>query len=432
MVKKRVKGFTLIELLAVIIILGVLMIIAIPAVTEYISNSRKETYLLTAKGFMDEVAIKTNQMQTFKFTNPDIAYYVPVSNIESNSCISLERGGQSPFGEWVKAYVVVIYDNVNQNYNYYFTALDTAGYGVDLISYADFNTDDIKASSDVIFPKSGDMISLDRQYVVALGNPSDCSSFEIADYSDVVTIDKNELVYEIIDNKVYINGYLGDDLKVRIPDYIDNAPVVGIGNYAFERNLFTKLILPNSIENIGNGAFRKSKLTSLILPANLKTIGDAAFNESNILALNIPSKVETIGNYAFEESSINSLVLNEGLITIGNSTFKRSIIDSLDLPSTLTSVGDFSFEYAPISNLTLNEGLVTIGLGAFAHTSVEKLIIPSTVTTIKDYAFGNSKLKSVVIKGKGTSYCLSKFDYLGSDSFDFADGYGEENIMCSE
>ena len=38
---KNKKGFTLIELLAVIIILGILMIIAIPAVTSYIQSSRQ-------------------------------------------------------------------------------------------------------------------------------------------------------------------------------------------------------------------------------------------------------------------------------------------------------------------------------------------------------------------------------------------------------
>ncbi len=43
------KGFTLIELLAVIIILGVIMLIAIPSVTRYINDSRKETYIDTAK-----------------------------------------------------------------------------------------------------------------------------------------------------------------------------------------------------------------------------------------------------------------------------------------------------------------------------------------------------------------------------------------------
>ena len=43
------KGFTLIELLAVIIILGILMIIAIPSVTTYINDSRKSAYVDTAK-----------------------------------------------------------------------------------------------------------------------------------------------------------------------------------------------------------------------------------------------------------------------------------------------------------------------------------------------------------------------------------------------
>ncbi|MBO5375413.1 MAG: prepilin-type N-terminal cleavage/methylation domain-containing protein, partial [Bacilli bacterium] len=42
---KNKKGFTLIELLAVIIILGVLMIIAIPSVTEYIQTARKKAYV---------------------------------------------------------------------------------------------------------------------------------------------------------------------------------------------------------------------------------------------------------------------------------------------------------------------------------------------------------------------------------------------------
>lgn len=35
---KKKNGFTLIELLAVIIILGILMIIAIPSITKYISS----------------------------------------------------------------------------------------------------------------------------------------------------------------------------------------------------------------------------------------------------------------------------------------------------------------------------------------------------------------------------------------------------------
>ena len=47
------KGFTLIELLAVIVILGIIMVIAVPAITKYIDNSRKEGFTKTASGVVD-------------------------------------------------------------------------------------------------------------------------------------------------------------------------------------------------------------------------------------------------------------------------------------------------------------------------------------------------------------------------------------------
>ena len=56
------NGFTLVELLAVIVILGIIMLIAVPNVVGVIDNNRKETYLSDAKKMvtMAEYATRTN------------------------------------------------------------------------------------------------------------------------------------------------------------------------------------------------------------------------------------------------------------------------------------------------------------------------------------------------------------------------------------
>ncbi|NLA33550.1 MAG: prepilin-type N-terminal cleavage/methylation domain-containing protein, partial [Tenericutes bacterium] len=53
MKNKNKKGFTLIELLAVIVILGIILVIAIPSISAAILNSRKNAYVATANEFVD-------------------------------------------------------------------------------------------------------------------------------------------------------------------------------------------------------------------------------------------------------------------------------------------------------------------------------------------------------------------------------------------
>ena len=129
---KKKNGFTLIELLAVIIILGILMIIAIPSVTKYINDSRKSAYINTAKQIANAAKNIVNSGK-FDMYDTDTTYFIP------NSCIKVENGekAKSPYGEFVndKTYVVVTYDG--QGYDYYWISLDETGTGIEVITSID-------------------------------------------------------------------------------------------------------------------------------------------------------------------------------------------------------------------------------------------------------------------------------------------------------
>ena len=134
---KKKKAFTLIELLAVIIILGILMIIAIPSVTMYISDSRKNTYVETAKNLIGSTRNMVNQGKLGMY-DMDATYYIPTS------CIKTENGADSPYGKFEKSFVVVTYNG--KGYDYYWISVDETGQGVRNITPVDkLNIDNIES-----------------------------------------------------------------------------------------------------------------------------------------------------------------------------------------------------------------------------------------------------------------------------------------------
>lgn len=149
------KGFTLIELLAVIIILGILMIIAIPSVTSYIQNSRKSAYADTAVQYADAVIKEVNGGKSFRLYSTTTLYMIPVGHQKDKSCVTLESGGQSPFSDdWRYAYVGVTYDG--KGYNYYFIGEDGAGQGVNFLDKKTL-TDD---GTDYIYSTYGETLAM--------------------------------------------------------------------------------------------------------------------------------------------------------------------------------------------------------------------------------------------------------------------------------
>ncbi len=123
---KKKEAFTLIELLAVVIILGVVMVIGVPAVTKYVTNSRKASYVATAKTITDgaKTIVNSGEIPVYDST---VTYYLP------REMIKTENTSVSPYGEFKDAYVVVTYEK--NGYDYYWTSSDTTNTGINLSYY---------------------------------------------------------------------------------------------------------------------------------------------------------------------------------------------------------------------------------------------------------------------------------------------------------
>jgi len=132
--KNNKKGFTLIEILAVIIIMGVLMLLVVPAVTKYIHKSKMDVYTGDLQSMITSVKneVISGDKEFYEDFDSDYEYLVvPLV------CIDLEKGSnkKSTFGEYLPQYSFVLVEGNDIGYSFKVQALDDKGYGTALSKY---------------------------------------------------------------------------------------------------------------------------------------------------------------------------------------------------------------------------------------------------------------------------------------------------------
>ena len=181
---------------------------------------------------------------------------------------------------------------------------------------------------------------------------------------------------------------------LNIPSDFEGLNIIAIGNSAFhgKRSVFTKAVIPDTIETIGNSAFYGTELKEIEIPSSVKSIGDMAFAVTDLESIVIPSTVESIGRGTF---------------------MTCTSLKSAYIPGNLTVVREMFSSCSALKEVTLEDGVSKIELDAFSSCkALEVLTVPASVSKIDAPFFGCSSLREVTFGGSKSEW---NFRYVESD-----------------
>ena len=437
--KKNKNGFTLVELLSAIILLGIVMIIAIPSITSYIGDSRKSAYIDTAKEYIKE-AKKKVFAKDFDFYDKDTTYYIQIENIP------LENGGDSPYGKWVDAYVAVVYVGQSE-WRFYWYSIDEAGFKVDLTEDKDLDESDVYNISQgkinnrqpvgtrnnvVILNPDGTETVTTQRIEVTTEEADRCYSYRLTESTKTAMITYYDvscgtelMIPSVIDDYEITEIYQYAFYNMGIKSVIIPSSVQKIGSRAFASNPLTKVTLPPGLVTIDSEAFMNCKLPKVNFPNTLKTIGARSFRNNKITVVDVPASVTSLGACAFCDNPIPNpsflYVIKNGLpdyttvrgyigdlsefidkkfiipaevdgvslTTISSSAFYNMSLTGWEvvIPDTVVDIQSSAFNASGIGKVNLPYGLKKIGDSAFYNNRLQEIIIPETVTSIGTLSF---------------------------------------------
>lgn len=339
------KGFTLIELLAVIVILAIILIIAMPIIANVIENSKKESFIITAK--------ELNKAAEFGYATSMI------DGATSNVLITFTNYAMS---------------KTDPNFKFEFNG---------------------KAPKEgIVFVSSDGLIGValtDGKYCV-IKNPGE------TEYT-TRTLAEGESCVPLPPSSTYAGMYIADPAKGYINDEgtvvlvdLDTSNPYQFGDYVIAYKV-SNPEYPNVYYLKYTGSNPETEF------GDMYDFADAYYGTPNPLAFDTGIKqvyleegITKVSSYAFYDNNINVLSLPNTLTRTDEGSFSYNQISQIVIPNNLAVIGPRTFWSNGMLSVTMSDGVIRIENEAFDSNNLTEVTIPHSVTTIEYDAFRNNKI----------------------------------------
>ena len=417
------KGFTLIELLAVILILGIIALIAIPTVNNILKESRQGAFNASMQNIIKAAeekclteSMKGNSLKQFIFTNGKVSPSLDVKG-------DLPKSGIITLNENCEAEALLTDGDRKYELTYEGSTVEectnsscsfTSNIMPDDEKYQCFNFDEETGTilkydgansvckGDIYIPAMINNVPVVRIHTLAFAKPSKMKCVK-----NGVTTEYDGLHIETPDEKCdgvqYIGTYKYNSLNMEDAGFLTKIGseafvLTGLKDIKFNDNLriiddfgfdvinAKKIVLPKNLEYIGQYAFESSNIEEVVFNNKLKTIGEGAFSSNLLKEINLPEGVEYIEDYAF------AWFRDESEYEI-----------NVNLPNSLKAIGEEAFQYSGVKEVNFGKNIEYIGVRAFNENVITKLNIPSSVKELGGGAFsGNMLTENVFIYNRNS------------------------------
>jgi len=243
------KGFTLVELLAVIVIMGILMMVAIPS-SRVIENSRKDTFVDIAKAYANAAkTLWTADTLTCEGTVAsavdDGDYYILINTTESARTVLpvlVDQGGKSSWGNrdvngYVRVHVETVTDSNGEprRTTTFYVSLSDGTHG--LIDEGNMTSDNLKKGNVKMELSSDDK----KKIELTLDNGNlNCSKTSLGAYACTEVTPVKTITGLCVDDSSYAgnNGTVGiNPVSFADDDWATISAAAKSGNYEGKYNV---------------------------------------------------------------------------------------------------------------------------------------------------------------------------------------------------